>query len=99
MNTMAGIVRNADWIWRGAMVLLVLGQYYLQSNFLPRSEFVREKETNNRQYQEDKKVWWDRLSKINETISALDITMRVFEANKTIISDHEARIRALERRP
>lgn len=94
-------LRNLDagWIWRTSMFLLTVGLYWLQSNFIPRSEYTREREQATKQYQDDKRLWADQMQKLNSALQNLDTSFRIFEANKAVILDHESRLRALERKP
>lgn len=93
---MVSISKNIDTLWRIAMVLLTVGLYWLQTNFISRQEFLHEKEGALKQYSEDKKLWWDQLDKVNSCLNNLDVSLRLFQANKGIIEDHESRIRLLE---
>ena len=95
-NVVASFFKSPDWIWRGLLTLMIAGQYWVQINFLPRAEFIKEKEGAVQNYQEDKRTWWRKLDEITHTLNGMNAAITTATANGETIKDHEQRLRALE---
>lgn len=95
--SLPSIPKSADVLWRIAMILLVAGQYWLETNYISRKEYQEEKKEAMERYQQDQRSQDERMLKISEAVSELNVSLKLFSANKSVIDDHEARLRNLER--
>ena len=81
------ILRSPDWIWRGALTILLVANLWLQRTFLPREE-----------YSSDRREFILTLEKLRTEMGELSLGVKLFEANRSMILDHEQRMRILEQR-
>lgn len=96
------------------MFVMLLGQYWVNSNFISRAEFRQEKEGALKQYNADQSTLRAELKEIGVSVNSINESLALFRFNaeriveqgaqirnnENKINNHEARIQVLEsRRP
>lgn len=80
--------RSLDWIVKLATPIGVVVMLALQSQFVTRSEFLRTTENAD-----------TRLAKIEAVLIRMEANAETDKRHDQLLSDHEARIRTIERKP
>jgi len=80
--------RSLDWIVKLATPIGVVVMLALQSQFVTRSEFLRTTENTD-----------TRLAKIEAVLIRMEANAETDKRHDQLLSDHEARIRTIERKP
>lgn len=87
-NVMDGIRHNPgvlDWAWRGVVFALLAAQLWLQSHYVPRTE-----------YAQDKRDLTKALDGITATMQTFHTSLELLKLGTQQLMDHETRIRTLE---
>ena len=66
---------------------MLIANLWLQRTFLPREEYLSDRSSLN-----------SSLEKIHSQIGEMVIAVKLFEANRVMLLDHEQRMRVLEQR-
>jgi len=80
--------RSLDWIVKLATPIGVVVMLALQSQFVTRAEFLRTTENTD-----------TRLAKIEAVLIRMEQNAETDKRHDQLLSDHEARIRTIERKP
>lgn len=83
-----GTIKNisAEWIWRGGMVIWFVVMTWLQSHFVTKEQF---------EAKTDKMSAGEEVT--HTTLITMQKDMEIQSLKMTLISDHEGRIRSLEK--
>lgn len=77
---------SPEWLFRAAAIGLLLANLYLNSHYINKDE-----------YSADKQEWSRSLTKLNEAVIDLKFALAANAEQRSTISDHENRIRSLEK--
>jgi len=92
-KTMTFIQKYGDWIWKVIILLCVSGNLYLNSIFLTRNEYNRDRDETKAEMNAFVKDNASAHALIQTAVSGIDLSLKLLTANQTKLDDHETRIR------